>query len=113
MGLTAVVAPSYAGLRREASVGSRRRRCSTRRTRADDRDVRDVDLEPAPRFERLDGGDDTPIVAVELPLAAARAAVEMTVLGRGQHVEFLSPVGSVAVAQDAELFQDVEGSVHG
>ena len=75
--------------------------------------MRHVDLEPAAGIERLDRRDDAPVIAVKLPLATARAAVEVAVLGRRQDVKLLPPVRAVTMAQDAQLFQDVERSVDG
>jgi hypothetical protein len=34
-------------------------------------------------------------------------------LGLREDVELLSPIGGVAVADDAELLEDVEGPIHG
>src|SRR5262245_32646132 len=53
------------------------------------------------------------LVRGDLPGAAAALARQVGVLGRGQDVELLAAVRAVAVVEVAELFEDVEGPVHG
>jgi hypothetical protein len=39
--------------------------------------------------------------------------VEVAVLGIGEHVELLAPIGAVVVADDPELLEDVERPIDG
>jgi len=75
--------------------------------------MRHVDLEAASCTDGLDGRDDDRIVGRQLPGTGADAAVEVRVLGGRQDVELLAPIGSMAVADHAELLEDVERSVDG
>ena len=73
----------------------------------------DVDLEAALPPYCLDGRDDDRIVGRQLPRAGADAAVQVGVLSGGQDVELFATVRAVAVADDSELLEDVEGSIDG
>ena len=53
------------------------------------------------------------LVGLDLPRRPAVDAVEVAVDGGRQDVELLAPVGAVAVAQQAELLEDVERPIHG
>src|SRR6476660_1277103 len=77
------------------------------------RQVGDVDLEAALAPYSLDGRDDHRIVGRQLPRAGADAAVQVGVLSGGQDVELFATVRAVAVADDPELLEDVEGSIDG
>ena len=99
--------------RGQALDRARRVRGPAARAATDEGQVRHVDLEVALRRERPEGGHDGRIVGGQVGLAAAATAVQVAVLGRRQDVELLATVGRVAVADDAELLEDVEGAVHG
>ena len=60
-----------------------------------------------------DRRDDRRVVRRELPLGATALAVQVTVSDIREHVELLSPVRPVAVAEDAQLLQHVQGPVDG
>lgn len=55
--------------------------------------------------------DGRGIAGIELPRTAAIPALKVSVLGFGQDVELLPSRCGVAVADVAELFEDVEGPV--
>ena len=71
----------------------------------------DVELEAVFRTER--GGDHLPTPLVDLPRGATRRAVQVAMLAGRQDVELLAPVCVVAVANEADLLEEVESSVHG
>ena len=81
------------------------------RTAAGDREMADVDREVAPAGERRDEGRG--FVGLDLPRRPAVDAMEVAVDGGRQDVELLAAVGAVAVAQQAELLEDVERSIDG
>ena len=70
----------------------------------------DVDLEAVPAPEGV--AHRIGAVGVDLPGGAALGAVQVTVIGRGQDVEFLPSVGAVAMTDETQLLQDVQGAVH-
>src|SRR5207237_8773127 len=78
---------------------------------ARDRQVRQLDPESACLG---DGGDERGgLAGIDLPCLAAGHAVEMAVLVVRHDVELLATVGGMAVADEAELLEDVERSVGG
>lgn len=77
---------------------------------ADQGEVREIELKAA--FP-LDAGDEgRHLRVVQLPLATALRAVQVPMIGGRLDVVLLLPACTVAVADEAQLFQDVEGSVH-
>jgi len=72
-----------------------------------------VELEAVSGADAVDGGDDHRVVGRHLPRARADAAVQMSVLRSGQDVELLPPVGAMAVTDDAEILEHVEGPIDG
>ena len=76
--------------------------------------VRDIDLEAAAALEGVERCHARPGRRWPGPTRPPqRAAVQVAVLGRRQDVELLAPIGAVAVADDAELLEDVERAVDG
>ena len=75
--------------------------------------MRHVDFEAALRRERVDRRQDGRVVGGQLPLPAAALAVQMAVLGLRQDVEFLPAVCPVAVAENTQLLEHVQGPVDG
>ncbi len=75
------------------------------------RQVRHIDFEPPRGIERRDRGGDGGILGRELPGAAAATAVQVGVLARGQDMELLATVGTVTVAEDAQLLEHIERAV--
>ena len=71
----------------------------------------EIDRERPLAFERLDEGRR--LVLADLPGRAAADAMEMAVRGDGADVELLAAVGAVAVAEQAELLEDVQGPIDG
>ena len=71
----------------------------------------DVELEPVTLPEG--GRDRLAALLVDLPRVAAYRAVEVAVAHGGQDVELLAAIGAVAVADEAELLEDVERAVDG
>lgn len=66
------------------------------------------EAEPAPHRSH----DGRCVVSLKLPGAAAVPALEMGMLRLGKHVKLLASDGGVAVADVAQLLQDVERSIH-
>jgi hypothetical protein len=71
--------------------------------------VREVDLEAALGVERRD--DRRGLVGADLPAGAAGLAVEMAMHGAGEDVVLLATRGTVAVADDPELLENVQRPV--
>ena len=71
----------------------------------------DLDLEPVgPTHGRRDVGCPR---GIDLGRDAAHGAKEVAVLARRKHVVLLPTVRAVEVADEPELLQDIQGSVHG
>ena len=79
---------------------------------AGDRQVGDVDREAAPALERRRPAPAASSASISQVVAAADA-VQVAVDRRRQDVELLAAVGAVAVAEQAELLEDVERPVDG
>jgi hypothetical protein len=73
--------------------------------------VGDVDGEAATSSHGID--DSGCLIRRNLPGRTAGGAVEMPVDRGGPDVELLAPVGAVAVAEQAEPFEDVERAIDG
>src|ERR1051325_9309100 len=78
---------------------------------AHDRHVREVDTEAAAGLKRAD--ERCGLAGRDLPRPAARPAVEVAVLHRRHDVKLFAPIGAVAVADEAEPFEDVERPIDG
>src|SRR5262245_26308450 len=76
-----------------------------------DREMAHVDREGATVLEGVD--ERSRLVGVDLPRRPAAVAMEMTVDRGRQDVELLASVGAVAMAQEAELLEDVERPIDG
>ena len=62
----------------------------------------------------LESGDEhRRLLGRDLPGRPAIDAMQVTVERIGQDVEFLAPVRAMAVAQDAEFLQDIQGPIDG
>jgi len=73
--------------------------------------VPDLDLEAVAGADGV--GDTSGPQLPDLPARAALGAVEVAMLVAGQDVELLVAIGAMAVTDEAELLEDVEGAVHG
>jgi hypothetical protein len=71
----------------------------------------EIDLEPQALAERGDGGRR--VLWTDLPARSAVLAMEVSVVGGRPDVELLAPVAAVRVTDDAEVFEDAQGSVDG
>lgn len=69
----------------------------------------EVDLEPEALAERGDGGRR--VFRPYLPTRSAVLAMEMPVIGGRPDVELLAPVAAMCVTDDAEVFEDTQGSI--
>jgi len=84
---------------------------SARSTAADERHVADVDFEAVCRAKRIGHRDRASLA--DLPARATGRAVQVPVLGRRHDVELLVPIGGVAVSDEAQFLEHVEGPMHG
>jgi hypothetical protein len=73
--------------------------------------VGDVDGKAATASQGLDHGGR--LIGRDLPGRPAFDAMEMAVDRGGQDVELLAAVGAVAVAEQSQLFEDIERAVDG
>lgn len=73
--------------------------------------MREVDLEAIGPPEGAH--DRVSLAGPNLPASPTIGAVQVPMLALGAHMEFLSPIGSVSVAHQAQLFEHVEGAIHG
>jgi len=80
-------------------------------TSADNGDVRQVDPEPAIARQPVD--ELLGLGRPEIPSAATRRTVEMTMFVRGQEVVFLVPIRTVRVANEAQELEDIQGPIDG
>ena len=80
------------------------------RTAADDRHVREVNLEASLPVNRLD--DRSSAALGDLLGAPALSAVQVTVFDLREHVELLSPVVAVVVADKAQILEYIQRAVH-
>ena len=81
------------------------------RAAADDGQVREVDLKSPAASERAD--QPAGLTPVDLPAAAAVRAAQMAVLCLRQDMELFAPVGAVGVADQLQVFEDIQRAVHG
>ncbi len=80
-------------------------------TAADQRDVADVDLEPIVRTQGVRHG--IAAFSVDLPAPPALGAVQVSVLVERPDVELLVAIGSMAVAEQPKLLEDIKRPIHG
>ena len=71
----------------------------------------DVELEAVFRTEC--GGDRLAAPLVDLPGGAAHRAVQVAMLAGRQDVELFPPVGVVAVPNEPDLLEEIQGAIHG
>jgi hypothetical protein len=74
-----------------------------------DRQVAEIDLEPETLAERGDSGRR--VLWTDLPARSAVLTMEVPVIRGRPDVELLAPVAAVCVTDDAEVFEDAQGSV--
>jgi len=73
--------------------------------------VADIDLEAVRASKGLGNGGCTRFA--DFPRGAARGAVEVAMLLGWEDVELLATIGGVAVTDQSEVLQHVQGPIHG